>query len=792
MQLPRPYFFTSERTVGVIDRPQMAPNEGPVVDVAYGYHTIWIAEVPFIPTYTSADHKEFDSGAANRINHVWQRQGRFLYDLAQSREHLTTFELRFVAWPQANGSSRVGIAFLGKVFHEDLQTSRNLGLDLWDKFSAVFPREAPFSYPLLPIDEEKGPRQSYTFAQWWQPIPYDHLTQMDSIVELRKYEDWPTIRNIGGTLYARDYIPHPFVPALDYSAMARLFETLTRQRDISIVSITLRPQRLTDREVVILHELAGWHQKVAREGVNIDNPLMDALREMKSDIFNSYLQPRAKMGSQVYENLVREHRSLFTVRLQITGASGAQKDLIESLGSEVMANVENDYPSRWTPVEPTTPDEFRWARFNTLWLEFARWGISPLIRQAPTIIRLRQLATVAEAAGAFRLPVAPNAGGLTGIEVRDEPFPLPTAVFHSSASLTIGSIQDRGMPTTIPFTLPLESFMKVVHILGEASKARKSILQVLLGEASNAHIPWVLIGEANSATSSTTSNFAADSITIDTYTPVQQLSINPFLPPAGVALPTFIDALHRVFAAVYQLDSSAAIVLRKALTEAYIQAGWQESLPIALSLSDLMTALDNALQRIDPPLNLQRAIRTRCLLPLQDLALTTEGLFPSALNNKDNWSKSTVIEIGWVGSDINRASLSGCLWAWFSLAFSTIPDAKQIVRGIVGLEEAHTIFVASADRATTAPSATTSLAHNLAQRGICTVSIDDRPDLIDENAIGRAGALILTRITNEIAMEKAAAIIGASSRERKRIRLLNEEEAIIAVPGQHSVLINIQ
>lgn len=788
MQLPRPYLFTSERTVGLIDRPQMAPSEGPVMDIAYGFHTIWIAEVPFIPTYMGTDHKEFDSGTANRINHVWQRQGRFLYDLAQSREHLTTFELRFVAWPQEHGLSQVGIAYLGKVFHEDLQTSRNLALELWDKFSAVFPREAPFSYPLLPIGEEKSQRQSHTFAQWWQPIPADHFTQMDSIVELRKYEDWPTIRNMGGTLYARDYIPHPFVPALDYSAMARLFETMTRQHDISIVSITLRPQRLTDREVVILHELLGWYQKVAREGVTIDNPLMDALRELKSDIFNSYLQPRAKMGSQVYENLVREHRSLFTVRLQVTGAPRAQNDLIESLGSEVMANVENDYPSRWTRVEPTTSDELRWARFNTQWLEFARWGISSLIQRAPTIIRLRQLATVAEAAGAFRLPVAPGAGGLAGIEVRDEPYLLPTVASKSSTGFNIGSIQDRGMQTEIPFILPIESFMRVIHMLGEASKSRSSVLRMLLEEASRASIPWVLIGEKNIETTQILLKLAARHITIDSYTPVQQPSIHPFLPPAGVALTTFVDALHRVLAAVYQLDSSAAIVLRKALMEAYAQVSGQGPLPTTLSLSALVTALDKALQHIDPPLNLQRAIRTRCLLPLQDLALSTEGLFTTQSENQNDWHKSTIIEIGWVGSDINRAVLSGCLWAWFSLAFSTATASKQMVHGIIGLEEAHTIFAAPTEKVA---SATTALAHSLAQRGICTLLIDDRPDLLDENATGRAGALILTRITNELAMEKAAAIIGASPRERKRIRLLNEEEAIIALPGNPSVLINI-
>ncbi len=790
MQLPRPHFFTSERMVGLVDRPQMVPNEGPVMDTIYGYHTLWIAEVPFIPAYYSTEHKEFDSGAASRISQVWQRQGRFLYDLAQSREHLTTFELRFVSWPQAQGPSQVGIAYLGKVFHEDRALSRHLALELWDKFSAVFPHEAPFSYPLLPVREDNAGQQSRSFAQWYQPLPFDRLTQANSIVELRKYEDWPTIRNIGGTLYAHDYIPHPFVPALDYSALARLFETLTRQRDITIASITLRPQRLTDREVVILHELLGWHQRVEREGINLDNPLVEALREMKSDIFNSYLQTRAKLGSKVYENLVREHRSLFTVRLQVIGLPAAQNDLIESLGSEVMANVENEYPSRWTRVEPATPNELRWARFNAQWLEFARWGISPLIGQAPTIIRLRQLATVAEATGAFRLPVAPGGGGLAGIEVRDEPFGLP-AVFHKRGEdFTLGTIQDRGIQTEVPFTLPLATFTKLTHIFGAGDEPRRRVLHTVLREAGKAGIPWTLICGTDTDNAKTAADLTARHITLDAYTSAGAKGcIHPFAPPPGVPLTAFVDALLRVFTTVYQLEPAAAIVLRRALTQAYSEEG--ERVPgTAISLASLATQLERTLQQDDTPLHLQRAIRTRCLLPLQDLALIAEELFPDT-HTQNDWIEPTVVQIGWIGSELHRALLYGCLWAWYTLAFTARPAAQQGIRGLVGIEDARPLFATLTEKGAASSPATTELAQSLAQRGAATVLIDDRPDQLDESVTSRAGAIIVTRSANERAMEKAATIIGASPRERIRLRRLQADEAIIALPGQPLTLITV-
>src|SRR5450631_4105302 len=145
MQIPRPHFLTSDRMAAPMERLSPTLGEDPGQETVYGYHTLWIAEVPFI---VNEGPRDFAYESEKRLTYVLQRQERFLYDLAQSSEHLSTFELRFVSWPQAQGPTQVGIAFLGKVFHQDRLISIKLATDLWDKFSAVFPRESPFSYPL--------------------------------------------------------------------------------------------------------------------------------------------------------------------------------------------------------------------------------------------------------------------------------------------------------------------------------------------------------------------------------------------------------------------------------------------------------------------------------------------------------------------------------------------------------------------------------------------------------------------------------------------------------------------
>src|SRR5215469_2147103 len=103
MQLPQPYLYTSDRTFALVDRAQMLPREGVITDTIFGYHTIWAAEVPFIPAHVGKEERTFDTESTNRVTRNLQRQMRFLYDLAQSQGHLTTFELRLISWPNASG-----------------------------------------------------------------------------------------------------------------------------------------------------------------------------------------------------------------------------------------------------------------------------------------------------------------------------------------------------------------------------------------------------------------------------------------------------------------------------------------------------------------------------------------------------------------------------------------------------------------------------------------------------------------------------------------------------------------
>ncbi len=796
MQLPQPYLHTSGRTYALVDRPQMFPREGLVTDTIFGYHTIWAAEVPFIPAHVGREDRSFDAEATNRVSRNLQRQIRFLYDLAQSQELLTTFELRLIARPGASGLARVAIGFLGKVFHPDEGISRQAALHLWDKFSAVFPREDPFSYPLIPIEylDKSITAETHSFQEWFEPLPFAQFTQPQCIVELRKHEDWPTVRDVGGVLHTRDYIPHNFAPALDYSAMARLFETLARQSQPCVVAITLRPQRLTDQEILILNELAGWYKQASLGDVQLNNPLADVYRRhFRDDIFVAYLRERAVLGKKVYEDLVHEQQSLFLVRLQVIGQPVAQDDLIEALGSEIMANASSAYPSHWARAI-AREDEWRWALFNFQWLEFARWGISPLVQQDRRILRLRQLATVSEAAGAFRLPIAPGAGGIAGTTIRDEPFSLSTDNAPSiDQGIALGWLTDRGVPLTAPATIAVETLSELVLLLGEIGSASMQTLLHLGQGSQRSGCPWVHFTDSMEQATFLAEAFHAPHIQLDELdvnSQAKKLQINPLLPPVGVRSLKFQDALLRILTTVFQLDTASSLVLRQILNEVYLASGWidiERGQP--LSPGDLALHIEQTARQHSPSREIANRLQSSCALPLRDLEITAGPLFEGAEQSTYAPDGIVIISTGWSGSDSRNLFLRGSFWNWFSLALATMPVVNA-QRGLLSLESAHLFLGRSTSSQTTGATMGQLVQQNISQK-IGMLLIDDRADLLDESILQRSSLTLVAHQSHPASLEQTATFLGLSTRQRARMIHLQKDEILLVPRGSTALLVKL-
>jgi len=657
-----------------------------------GAHATWAARVPFIPTFLSDDFTRSAGREGGRIGKVVRRQFRFIYDLAHveglgdPRQRNVTYELRFIARPdpaRPDQPARIDIVFLGKVFHPSRKRAEELAQQLWRKFHSNFPLEDPFNYPLQPLNEDE-------FAACYKPIPFDDITP-DAVAEIRKFEDVPIehreIRSKPG-----DYIAHPFVPALDFSAMSRFFETLSDQDSLCFASISLRPTRLWEDETLGIEAMVGRFRAIAggrqvemgeyvREGAQIS--AVEADRRIE-DIAakDEYIRSRARLGAAIYEALMKEQRYLFLVKIQVVGQQDVPLSLVEALGSELMDNAHNPYPSRWEMVQPDEGDEFQTAKNNLQWLEHAPWGDS---KAAPEFRRLRYLVGAQEACGAFRLPIPPESGYMPGVLVKDEPFVAPTDYLEqttqsqdddradaNSESITVGEIYHRGNPTGRFFHVPVEDLTRHGLIAGSTGSGKTQTLLYLLTQLWRDHrIPFLVIYPIDKP--DYRDLLAVDGLGNDLliFTPGDPSTVpfcfNPFAVPEGVLVRTHMSRLLRCFLAAYAMTDPLPAVFRDALRRTYTQRGWdvvsdKGGAPHpAPTLADFYDAIQSVTSELRYGREIQANIRQAAEVRVRDLlenlgsVINTEE--PAPLDTL--LDKPVVMELGRIGSTEDTALVDG-------------------------------------------------------------------------------------------------------------------------------------
>ncbi|MCP4262066.1 MAG: hypothetical protein GY774_31890 [Planctomycetes bacterium] len=310
-----------------------------------GIHAIYATEIPFIPSFLSADFVGPLSSGSSRLQLIIDRQIRFINDLAAIKTKQATFDLRLVFHPpaeQTNHQSGVQLLFLGKSFYpgHDKEEARKQSLDLWKCFSGHFPLEDPFNYPLNPVDadwlkerDKLSGNHSRSTEEAFEshvltPIPLDSITA-DKLSEIRKFEDWDGIvratlgvQSSDGTTSALrlGYFVHNFRPTLDASGFSRLLETLVQQQQVCLVRISLRPTFVTDTELRVLNQLLSEYQyQLADTEGWIRLYKEDHLTRMK----------------KAFSHLMAHRRHLFSITIQVVGEKNRPDEVVAALGSEL-------------------------------------------------------------------------------------------------------------------------------------------------------------------------------------------------------------------------------------------------------------------------------------------------------------------------------------------------------------------------------------------------------------------------------------------------------------------------
>jgi hypothetical protein len=800
-----PYIYTSNREF-VRHAVGFDNQDGVIYQDIGGEHAVWAARVPFLPSLLSED---FTRWGKERIKLVMGRQFRFIYDLSRAREHRATFELRFISTPSPTPGQPniIDIVFLGKAFSQRQGQAEALAAQLWDKFSCNFPMEDPYNYPLEPVMEEEE------FQHYYEPFGFDRL-DLDHIMEIRKFEDMPITSAAPLARRARigDYIAHPFVPSVSFTPMSRFLEALAYQPQRCFVGISIRPTRMYPQEVHNVSFAIGQFKRTATED---------------DDVTEEYIRTRSVIGVKVYQKLMDEREHLMLVRVHVVGEESTPYGLAEALGSELMDNANNPYPTQWVAAQPADGTELSIALDNLRWLEHEFWGST---QAAPPLRRLRYLACAREASGAFRLPVPPESGYIPGVLVKNEPFVAPADELElrrqaranldnvqeeleksrQERKIRLGQVYHRGNLTPQYFTTSVQGLTRHALIGGSTGSGKTTTIKYLLAQLWQEHqVPFLVLYPIDKPDYRDMRQYRGLTEHLLIFTlgdeRTSPFRFNPFEVPEGLLLKTHLSRLMRVFTAAFTLVDPLPMVYREALRQVYRNKGWDpvsdrgkpgRAYPVA---SEFYTAIQQITDNLKYGRDVQADVRQASVIRIGDL-LENAGhvinvrrsmAFDTLLN------RPTVMEIGRVGSMQDTALLMGFLLMRF---------AEEVERNPRPLEHPHITVVEEAHRLMAEPGPVLSGVGNpqsaagedfgniLAEvrgHGEGVIIAEQIPTLLVKGAIGNTHLKIMHWLEDVPSFDLFSSIMNLNDQQREYARTLNPGYALVRSPYGRPVHIKV-
>lgn len=785
---------------------------------SFGYHAFFVTYVPFIPSFLSDDFTRMITGEASRIKLIVNRQIRFLNDLSSCKTGASeTFDLRFVSIPQIGQPfNTLRIFFIGKAFHEEETVARNRALVLWKKFQGFFPLEDPFNYPLQTITairDENGQEvcsQPEMMQLALRPLRFE-ATHKPKIVEIHKYEDYdPMLGNAAEANSERfvGYYPHPFRPTLDFSAMSRFLETFALQTQKCVVSICLRPTKLSLAEQQHINRMMQFYRQLLSGAEEAQNWLAFYRRERFNDLV------------QTFEPIINQRNHLFMIKIQIMGEESIPHDVVSALGSEIMNNSTRE-PRLWDEIQPENDEGAAIVGKNFDLMEYRPW------KRPDTsfpLWRLSTLVTSYEAVGAFRLPVPPESGHMPGISVRDEPFVMPADLdtpqkskIRNDIHVPLGKIIHRGTITETDYYISLSQLKRHGLVAGSTGSGKTNTCLHLLTEMWRKFgIPFLVIYPIDKpdyrllkADPTVRDDLFLFTLGDDTTSP---LRFNPFEVPPGILVRTHISLLMRAFTAAFSMWDPLPAVYRAALRKAYQEVGFADlrsakggdantSAPLLSRFYELLVETAEQMTQEygrDARGNIRQGseIRIRDLLNNAGHVLNVQRGAPwNVLLNHP-----TVMEIGRVGSTEDSSLVMGfLLMSLTSYLASRYKHDENARQHITLIEEAHRLMSAKSSgqgeaMADPRSRASEDFANILAEVRGYNESIliaEQIPTELVSGAIGNTYVKIVHWLEEQRSFDLFSDIMSLNKQQREFARTLPTGQAIVRGANGRPMLIQV-
>lgn len=429
-------------------------------------------------------------------------------------------------------------------------------------------------------------------------------------------------------------------------------------------------------------------------------------------------------------------------------------------------------------------------------------------KTAPTnLVRMKQLMTDTEVRAVFKFPI--DDGKTIGLDVKkvlDNREKLDKSIL-SEGSFKLGIIRNASKNAggaAASAGIPLNDFTKHGLIVGTPGSGKTMFSLGLLRQFWNDfNIPFLAIEPTKTEYRS-----LVDSVEgLQVFTPgkntVSPYIINPFLPPRGVTVETYVPSLMAAFKAAFSMPSPLPDIFQAAINECYNEYGWKIDSTLddpgvqRFGLYEFIRIFKKKVSTYDYKGETRANMESAGVVRLVSLIEQNSNIYDNinSIPLEDLLSKPTVVELNAISNNEQKSLIMALLLIAICVHTKNNVAGDGKLKNILLIDEAHVLLDSKGARHDDSPDAqgatVTSIEDMIAEirsYGTGIIIADQSPSRVGRNIIANTNVKVVFKLVEKENKDSISEATGMNASDYELMGRLEPREAMLHYGRIHNPL----
>lgn len=465
----------------------------------------------------------------------------------------------------------------------------------------------------------------------------------------------------------------------------------------SVVSLQIIPTRYSRQELFAVEQIRTFLAHYAgelrfRQGIRIDGNtqmIVDAY-DYYSAANNEFMFLYNYMVYSEYSSAIDLANKLMHAAEDEGKAAGSALDIVD-VSDFGLTPDKNLFASPWI-INSILVNKARESRF---------WGDKNAPRQ---LQRMKHLMTVKEVRSLFKFPIDDDR--LIGIDSRR--ILANREKLHNSViadgNFKVGVIQNAsksGKDSNAHAGIELNDFTKHGLIVGMPGSGKTNFsLGLLLQFWNDFKIPFLAIEPTKSEYRSLIDDIRELQIFTPGKNTVSPYIINPFLPPTGVTVESYVPSLMSAFKAAFSMPDPLPDIFLSAINDCYIEYGWKNDSTKddpsvqRFGIYEFIKVFKKKIQHLDYKGDVKSNMESAGVVRLVSLIEQNSNIYDTVntIPLEDLLSKPTVIELNAINNKEQKSLIMALLLIMICVYTKNNVSGDGKLKNVLLIDEAHVLL----------------------------------------------------------------------------------------------------